>query len=151
MAMLFRQPLARAVDPVVPGEWPPIKLGVWNIETTRVLPNGKTKHAGGSGPVCSDSSYIFIGYWGGGKVEIEGCRYIATKAADDRFKIVTECFVRGLAAPSHGEVEVTMHGPEAFEMTGTTKEGKKTYRVTQVGRRLSDCPVDPSQTRHGQP
>jgi hypothetical protein len=90
--------------------------------------------------VCGDASTTFMGYWGGGIVEMAGCRYTATRVADERFKIVTECIVRGLAKPSHAETEVTMHGAEAFEMKGTVKEGKKTYGVTQVGRRLSDCP-----------
>ena len=147
MGTIFDQPLARAAEPLVPGAWPPIKPGIWNIETTRVLPNGKTKHAGGSAPICGggDTSGLFIGYWGGGIVEIAGCRHIATKLADDKFKIVNECIVRGLATPSHGEMEVTMH-PDAFEVHGTVKEGKKIYRVTRVGRRLSDCPVVPSQS-----
>jgi hypothetical protein len=146
MAMVLHEPPARAVDPLLPGEWPQIRPGVWSIETTRVLPNGRTKHAGGTAPICGggDTSTLFIGYWGGGKVEMAGCRHIPTKLADDKFKIVNECIVRGLAAPSRGEMEVTIH-PNAFEVQGTVKEGKKVYRVTRVGRRLSDCPV-PAQS-----
>jgi hypothetical protein len=143
MTMLIGPSSAGAVGPVVPGDWPPIKLGIWKIDTTRILPNGKTRRSGGSGPVCGDASTTFLGYWGRGIVEMAGCRYTATRVADERFKIVTECIVRGLAKPSHAETEVTMHGPEAFEMKGTIREGKKTYRVTQVGRRLSDCPSRP--------
>jgi hypothetical protein len=143
---LFDQPRAGAVDSVVPGDWPPVKPGIWRIETTRVLPRGKTKHSGGSGPVCGDASEIFMGYWGGGILEIRGCRYTPIRVVSEKFKVVTECSVRGLAAPSHAEIEVTMHGPEAFEMAGTVREGKKTYRVTQVGRRLSDCPAVPPRS-----
>jgi hypothetical protein len=150
MTILFDQPLAVA-DPVVPGDWPPIKLGIWKIETTRVLPNGRSKHAGGSGPVCTDASDVFIGYWGGGTLEIKGCRYTATRVTGEKFKIVTECIVRGFTRPSHGETDVTIHGPEAFEMNGTVREGKKTYRVSQVGRRLSDCPAGPSRASQPQP
>jgi hypothetical protein len=146
LTILFDQPRAGAVDAVVPGDWPPIKPGIWKIETTHVFPRGKTKHSGGSGPVCGDASEIFMGYWGGGILEIKGCRYTPIRVASEKFKIVTECIVRGLAAPSHAETEVTMHGPEAFEMEGTVREGKKTYRVAQVGRRLSDCPAVPAQS-----
>ena len=143
MTMFFEQPLAGAIEPVVPGEWPPIKLGIWKIDTTRVLPNGRKRHSGGSGPVCGDASTTFIGYWGGGIVEREGCQYKATRVADERFKIVTECIVRGLTRPSRAEIDVTMHGPESFEMAGTVREGKKIYRVSQLGRRLSSCPSHP--------
>jgi hypothetical protein len=151
MATLFEQPLARAVEPLLPGEWPPIKPGIRSIETTRVLPNGKTKHAGGTGPICGgDTSALFIGYWGGGIVEMAGCRHIPTKLADDKFKIVNECIVRGLAKPSRGEMEVTMH-PNGFEEHGTVREGNQVYRVTRIGRRLSECPAAPAERRHGQP
>ncbi len=94
-----------------PGVWPPIKHGIWKIDTTRVLPNGKAKHSSRSFSACGDTSYLFMGYWGGGIVEIEGCQYTAV---------------------------VTMHGPEAFELRGTVRETKKTYGVTEVGRRISD-------------
>jgi len=70
---------------------------------------------------------------------MEGCQYTATRVGGEQFKIITECIVRGLARPSHGETEVTVHEPEAFELNGTVREGKKTYGVTEVGRRISDC------------
>jgi hypothetical protein len=93
--------------------------------------------------VCGDASATFIASCGGGIVEIGGCRYNATRVADERFKIVTECIVRGLTRPSRAEIDVTMHGPESFEMAGTVREGKKIYRVSQLGRRLSSCPSHP--------
>jgi hypothetical protein len=131
MAVLFYQPLAGAVDSVAPREWPPTRLGLWKLETTRIFPNGKTKHWTETAHACSDASDLFMGYWGGGIVEIEGCRYTPVKVASDKFRITTECFVRGARRPSDGEADVTMHGLEAFEMKGAVTERKKTYRLTQ--------------------
>ena len=72
-----------------------------------------------------------MGYWGGGMWEIEGCRHTATRVAGEKFKIVTECIVRGLARPSHAEMEVTMHDPGGFRGAWDGQEGKKTYGVTE--------------------
>ena len=127
------------MDAVVPGDWPPIKHGIWKIDTTRVFPNGKAKRSSRSFSACSDTRYLFMGYWGGGIVEIEGCQYTATRVTGEKFRIVTECIVRGLARPSHAETEVTLRAPDAFELKGTVREKKKTYGVTEIGGRISDC------------
>jgi hypothetical protein len=150
LTILFHQPPAEANDTAIPREWPPIRLGLWKLETTRTLPKGKTKHSTETARACSDGRDIFTGYWGGGIVEIEGCEYHPIKVATDAFRITTECIVRGLRS-SNGTTEVTMHGREAFELKGTVTEGKRTYRVTQVGHRLSDCPAIPSQSPHAEP
>jgi hypothetical protein len=126
--------------------WPPIRLGMWKLETTHTSPGGKTKRWSESARACSDAGGIFIGYWGGGVVQMAGCRYQPEKVGKDHFRIATECVIRG-GIPSNGTMEVTMHGEDAFEMEGTVTEGKKTYHLKQLGHRLSDCPAVPSGQR----
>ncbi|MES1209633.1 MAG: hypothetical protein ABUS79_27160, partial [Pseudomonadota bacterium] len=105
MLLIWHQPVARARHVAAPAEWPPIKLGVWKLETTRVLPTGKKKHRTESARACTDGGDIFMGYWGGGIVEKEGCEYHPVRLASDTFKITTVCMIRG-APPSTGTADV---------------------------------------------
>jgi hypothetical protein len=42
-------------------EWPPIKLGVWKPETTRVLPTGKKRHRAESARACTEGESMTPG------------------------------------------------------------------------------------------
>jgi hypothetical protein len=83
-----------------------------------------------------------MGYWGGGIVEKEGCEYHPVRVDGDKFKIATVCVIRG-APPSNSSADVTLKDGDAFEMEVTVSKGKKTYRIIQSGRRVSDCPKAP--------
>jgi len=141
--LLWYQPGALARDATVAQQWPPIKLGLWKLETTRVLPTGKKQHRTESAQACTDGGDIFMGYWGGGTVEKEGCEYHPVRVADDKYKITTVCIIRG-APPSTGTADVTLKDGTAFQMEVTVTERKKTYRLTQSGHRVADCPKDSS-------
>ena len=122
--------------------WPALQPGVWETESTRKLPSGKVQRWKESISQCHDATELLRGYWGLGIVEEAGCRYTASQAIGDQFKITGECPVRHVGVAKTDAI-VTTDGPDVFEMHVRVVEGKRVYEASQVGHRRSACSVKP--------
>lgn len=127
------------------GEWPVLETGTWQLESTRILPGGRTQHWNETVSQCSDARALLAGYWGLGIVERAGCRQFSAKSNPTRFKIVSECMVRHIGKAT-SEAIVTVKSQDDFEVDVRVTEGKKKYRASQSGHRLSAC--DPTTEKN---
>jgi len=127
-----------SVDAAAASEWPPLRAGVWEVESTRTLPSGKTQTWKQVLSVCRDPADMVRGYWGLGIVELAGCQYESARTAAGEFKVTGECMVRH-AGVARSDSTVKMKGVDDFELTAKVVEGKRVYRGFQIGHRRSDC------------
>jgi hypothetical protein len=121
------------------GEWPALQTGIWQLYSTRIPHSGKPQHWNQTVNQCSDARGLLTGYWGLGIVERAGCRQSSSKIEPTRFKVVSECMVRH-AGKATSEAIVTIKSPAAFDLDVRVTEGKREYRGSQSGHRLSACP-----------
>lgn len=128
-----------APDASAAQQWPALRAGVWETESTRTLPSGKTQAWKDVISECHDPAEMVRGYWGLGIVEAAGCQYEAARTAPDEFRVTSECMVRH-AGVARSVATVKTKDNDAFEMTVKVVEGRKVYRATHVGHRRSDCP-----------
>jgi hypothetical protein len=120
------------------GEWPMIQPGVWELESSRTLPDGKIQTWKDTSRECQDPTGLFRGYWGLGIVERAGCRYEAKKDSPTRFTITSECMIRGVGRVK-SEVVASIEDQSSFELQVTVAEGRRQYRGQQRGRRIGIC------------
>jgi len=119
--------------------WPPIRLGTWDTTSERVLPSGKVQRWMGQTKVCRHPRSLFFGYWGVKEVQRGGCSWRSTMISENRFNISATCDVRG-----GGKTESTLilENENQFSMEVTIKEGRRSYRGSESGRRVGDCPPE---------
>jgi hypothetical protein len=87
---------------------------------------------------CTDTSWLFVGYWGPGIVERGGCQFRSWRLSAGRYKITSQCMVRRVGvARSTGTV--VMENPDGFQLEAELVEGAKHIRISQTGRRISGC------------
>ena len=124
--------------------WPPLRLGVWESVTTRVLPSGRKETWKSVRKVCTHPRSMFIGYSGLKQVGKGGCAFESTKLSDNTYRLHIRCDVKG-----GGEAEgiLTMQSEDSFELKMTTKEGKQSIPSTKTGHRVGDCPTQGSGGR----
>jgi hypothetical protein len=137
---------ARGKDPsgTPRGEWPMIQSGVWELQSSRTLPNGKVQRWTDTSRECRDPTELFRGYWGLGIVERAGCRYEAKKDSPTKFTITSECMIRG-AGRVNSEMVASIGDQSTFELQVNVTEGRRRYRGEQKGRRTGPCVEDPSK------
>jgi hypothetical protein len=124
---------------VVPaGQWPKIRAGVWELLSTRTLPNGHVQKWKDTARECEDPSQLFRDYWGLGIVERSGCRYEAMQVSPTEFKITSQCMARR-AGTVASDVRVSIRDEDTFELSAKVLEGRRQYRGGQIGRRVADC------------
>ncbi len=109
------------------GDWPPVRRGVWKLESTRVLPSGKKHRWTETQTACHNPTDLFMDYWGLGKLDRAGCRYYASKEAEHHYKIESECMVRRTGKVL-SEARITVPDEDSFETEVTLKEGEKEVR-----------------------
>jgi len=119
-----------------PNEWPPLRLGVWEQKTVRILPSGKTEAGTLRRSVCHHPRAMFWAYWGLKEVGIGGCAWESKKVSGATYRLRTRCDVKG-----GGESEglLTVKSEDSYELTMTTKEGKRITHGTETGHRVGDC------------
>jgi hypothetical protein len=137
---------ARGNEPLATprGEWPMIQSGVWELQSSRTLPNGKVQHWTDTSRECRDPTELFRGYWGLGIVERAGCRYEAKKDSPTRFTITSDCRIRG-ADRVKSEMVASVKDQSTFELQVSVTEGRRRYRGEQKGRRIEACVEAPSK------
>jgi len=79
---------------------------------------------------------MFWGYWGLKEVGIDGCAWESKKLSDSTYRLRTRCDVKG-GGESEGILTVTSQ--DAYELTITTKEGKRVTHGSARGHRVDDC------------
>lgn len=121
-----------------PNQWPDIRPGLWNLTGTRTDENGRVEPLSGHSRRCEDARWLFQKYWGRGKLDKAGCRYVSRKVSEEVFSIDTECTVRRLGRSSASTTVKTL-GNGAFELLGELREGKRKYRIVQTGKWVSSC------------
>jgi hypothetical protein len=132
-----------APDPAHPQQWPQVKPGVWEIETTWTLrPSGELREQKLKTSACQDVIALFQGYWGTGIVNRASCRFQSTKVSDTEFKITSACPVRRVGV-TKSESIVTLNSDDMFAINVRHHEGKRTSTIHQTGRWLSTCPAAP--------
>ncbi len=130
-----------AADASVHEQWPTLRPGIWETESKRTLPGGKTQTWKDVISECHDPTELVRGYWGLGIVEAAGCRYEAVQTVPGEFRVTSECMVRH-AGVARTEATVKTKGGDDFEETAKVVEGHKIYRGSQTGHRRSDCPSE---------
>lgn len=120
----------------VANEWPPLRLGIWESVSERTLPSGKTETWKARLPVCHHPRSMFWGYWGLKKVGIGGCAWESKKLSDSTYRLRTRCDVKG---GGESEGVLTMKSEDVYELTITTKEGKRVTQGRRTGHRVGDC------------
>jgi hypothetical protein len=133
-ALLLGVGCADATEP----QFPPLRGGLWELQSVRGLPSGKSQKWTQQSRACPDANLLFQGYWGLGILEKAGCRFESTQLPDNRYRIASECMVRGVGRAT-SEGTVTLSGDEAFDLDIHVQEGKRRYHATQHGRRMGDC------------
>jgi hypothetical protein len=117
-------------------EWPALRLGIWASVSKRTLPSGKTETWASRRKVCNHPRSMFFGYWGLKQVRVGGCAFESKKLSDYTYRLRTRCDVKG-----GGESEgiLTVRSEDAYELTITTKEGKRVTQGSKIGHRVGDC------------
>lgn len=134
---------SEAQDTRPPEQWPTLDPGIWEIETSRMLPNGRKRDSKEVVSECSDATELLRGYWGFGRLAEAGCRYSASKHSERDFEIKSECMVqRSGVTTSSAAVVVKDKG--SFEFKIEVLEGKRVLHGTLAGRRRSACPPERS-------
>lgn len=79
---------------------------------------------------------MFWGYWGLKEVGVGGCEWESKKLSNNTYRLRTRCDVKG-----GGESEgiLTVKSEDAYELTITTKEGKRVTQGSRTGHRVGDC------------
>ena len=117
-------------------EWPALRLGVWEIVSKRALPSGKTETLKYRRKICNHPRSMFFGYWGFKQVGIGGCAFESKKLSNDSYRLRTRCDVKG-GGTSEGIL--TVKSEDSYELTMTTKEGKRVTQGSKTGHRVGDC------------
>jgi hypothetical protein len=127
-------------------EWPAFHLGIWESVSKRKLPSGKIETWTSRRKVCNHPRSMFFGYWGLKQVRVGGCAFESKKLSDNTYRLRTRCDVKG-----GGESEgiLTVRSEDAYELTITTKEGKRVTQGSKTGHRVGDCErKEDSETHH---
>lgn len=136
-------PSLGAHDVSLAGEWPPLRNGVWALESTRVLPTGTEHQWRAKQTACHSAADLFMTYWGLGKLEQAGCRYYARKLSPTEYEVNSECMVR-----HHGRIDsralIKLLNQDSYEEKVTLREGSNTYSARQIGRRVAECEPSPA-------
>ena len=119
-------------------DWPALHPGIWETECKRTLPSGKIQAWKDHLSACKNQEEMLRGYWGLGIVEAAGCRYESERIAPGEFRVTSECMVRH-AGVARTEATVKTKGGDDFEETAKVVEGRKIYRGSRIGHRVSDC------------
>ena len=127
-----------AEDVSLAGEWPPVRSGIWTLESTRILPSGKERRWSATQQACHASADLFMTYWGLGRLKEAGCRYYARKLSSNKYEIDSECMV-GRYGKVESKAIIDVPNDDTFQQRVTVKEGPNTYSAQQTGKRLADC------------
>jgi len=118
--------------------FPRVKGGIWELSAERTLPGGNVQTWIRKARHCQNPSLLFQGYWGLAGVEKGGCRFKPMKMSESRYRIDSECMLRG-AGKAVAESKITLTGDSAFEMEVDVFERGRHFRATESGRLIADC------------
>jgi hypothetical protein len=122
-------------------DWPPVRPGVWEESGTRTLPNGHSFKASGVRVLSCDAPESVFLPWSGSSnavLEKEGCSYTSRRTAENTWRVVTECRLRGVKQ-ARGESTIILRGSDEFESDRVFHEDNLLFRLHVVARRLGDC------------
>jgi hypothetical protein len=118
--------------------FPAVRSGVWQLRAERVLPDGKSQSWTRTAEYCRNPNLLFQGYWGLGAVERGGCRFETTEPTGNRYRITSECMVRGVGRVE-SDAKITLTDDTAFRLEVDVCEGPRHYHATESGQRIGDC------------
>jgi hypothetical protein len=128
--------------------WPPLRTGIWRLNSKLAIPNGKTVNIESDLPACGRMDEFFQRYMGRGelyKTEFSrvygpGCDYVTEKVNDSLYRINASCVLLSSAiATSDSTVHLT--GADGYELRATIKEPGKVYLLEETGSRIGDCKI----------
>lgn len=120
-------------------EWPSLKPGTWEMDTTWTDAGGKARERKETTQTCHDPAGLLQTYWGTGILERAGCRFQSRKVNGTEFKLTAECAVRG-AGTARSEATLTVENDTTFSMNVRHVEGRRRTTFLQKGKWLATCP-----------
>ena len=117
--------------------FPPVKPGLWRVVATRRSSDGTVRTWTLWRRLCTDASPLFMGYFGPGIIEKQGCRFDAARLSANRYRLTAACVIRGIGA-SKSEMTV-FTGRDRFHAILSVREGARRYSGAEDGLREGDC------------